>query len=379
MRIVMFYQSLLSDWNHGNAHFLRGIAGELLERGHAVDIFEPRNGWSLSNLVREQGEIAVRQFRAVYPRLASRQYRLGELDLDAVLRGADLVIVHEWNEHELVRRIGEHRKGSKSYRLLFHDTHHRSVTDRDSMAAYDLSGFDGVLAYGRKIRDIYLESGWVKRAWTWHEAADVRIFFPYPPAPPEGDVVWIGNWGDGERTEEIKEFFVRPVRALGLKGMAYGVRYPEYALKLLGDAGITYGGWLPNFDVPKVFARYRVTLHIPRRPYATALPGIPTIRPFEALACGIPMISAPWDDCDGLFNPGEDFATAGNGREVKEILADLLGDPSRAALMARHGRKTVLERHTCSHRVDELCLICRELGLDLNEQRNGHKKIIRKV
>ena len=36
MRIAMFYHSLASDWNHGNAHFLRGIATELIERGHAL-------------------------------------------------------------------------------------------------------------------------------------------------------------------------------------------------------------------------------------------------------------------------------------------------------------------------------------------------------
>src|SRR6185369_6542144 len=150
------------------------------------------------------------------------------------------------------------------------------VTDRDSMAAYDLSGFDGVLAYGEKIRNIYLSCGWSRQAWVWHEAADTRVFHPQPRRPPEGDVVWIGNWGDEERSEEIREFFVEPVRRLGLQATAYGVRYPDAALKLLAGAGIRYGGWLPNFEVPKVFSRYRLTVHIPRRPYAAALPGIPT-------------------------------------------------------------------------------------------------------
>jgi spore maturation protein CgeB len=44
-----------------------------------------------------------------------------------------------------------------------------------------------------------------------------------------------------------------------------------------------------------------------------ALPGIPTIRVFEALACGIPLVSAPWDDAEGLFRPGEDFLVARDG------------------------------------------------------------------
>src|SRR3712207_3430678 len=56
MKFVLFYQSLLSDWNHGNAHFLRGVASELIARGHRVDIYEPAHGWSLSQLLADHGK-----------------------------------------------------------------------------------------------------------------------------------------------------------------------------------------------------------------------------------------------------------------------------------------------------------------------------------
>ena len=42
MRVILFCHSLVSDWNHGNAHFLRGICGELLARGHEVQVYEPQ-------------------------------------------------------------------------------------------------------------------------------------------------------------------------------------------------------------------------------------------------------------------------------------------------------------------------------------------------
>lgn len=380
MRIVMFYHSIVSDWNHGNAHFLRGIVTELLERGHNVSVYEPKDGWSYTNLIREKGEKAVADFSRVYPGLQGIGYRLDSLNLDDILCGADLVLVHEWNDHDLVQRIGNHRKQYGHYRLLFHDTHHRSVTDADAMDAYDLSGFDGVLAYGRKIRDIYLKKGWADRVWLWHEAADVRVFRPLNSAEKEGDVVWIGNWGDDERSEEIREFFVEPVQRLRLKAKVYGVRYPKKALKLLAEAGIGYGGWLPNFEVPNVFSRYRLTVHIPRRPYVIALPGIPTIRPFEALACGIPLLSAPWKDSDGLFAPGKDFLFARDGEEMQILMRSLLEEPEASRLLAEHGRQTILERHTCSHRVDELMAICRELGLrSMNPLVNKLHKLPRKT
>ena len=148
MNIALFYHSLLSDWNHGNAHFLRGIARELQQRGHQVQIFEPARGWSLTNLLREHGDAPIAAFRRVYPRLRSTLYYLEDLQLENILADIDLVLVHEWNDPELVRRIGAHHKAKGHYRLLFHDTHHRSVSEPQHLAAYDLSGYDGVLAYG---------------------------------------------------------------------------------------------------------------------------------------------------------------------------------------------------------------------------------------
>jgi spore maturation protein CgeB len=354
MRIIMFYHSLLSDWNHGNAHFLRGIVSELLARGHEVTVYEPYNGWSLQNLIHEYGTEPIRKFEAAYPGLQSSRYRLPALDLNEVLDGADLVLVHEWNEPELIQNIGRHHKRSGSYALLFHDTHHRLASDPDSIAQLDLKDYDGVLAYGASLRALYEKSGRVRQAWTWHEAADTRVFHPMASQECEGDLVWIGNWGDGERSAELAEFLLEPVKTLGLKARAHGVRYPDEARQKLMMAGIRYCGWLPNFEVPAVFARHRVTLHIPRRPYLKMLPGIPTIRPFEALACAIPLICSPWEDTEGLFTPGRDFLVARNGQEMTQQLKTLLHDEDMARELSRHGLETIRARHTCAHRVDEL-------------------------
>jgi spore maturation protein CgeB len=354
LRFVIFTHSLVSDWNHGNAHFLRGIASELISRGHQLKIFEPENGWSRQNLLEEQGQSAIDDFHEAYPKLRSILYDLETLDLDEALRGADVAIVHEWNAPELVARIGQHRKRYDSYGLFFHDTHHRSVSDPDAMAAYDLRHFDAVLAYGKVIRDKYLANGWAREAWTWHEAADARVFHPFEPQAKDGDLVWIGNWGDEERADTLREFLIEPVKALGIRARAYGVRYPDEAKRELAAAGIEYAGWLPNHEVPKVFNRYRVTIHIPRRPYVQALPGIPTIRPFEAMACGIPLISAPWNDCEKLFRPNIDFLFARDGLEVISHLRVILTSSAVAESLRAHGFETIASRHTCAHRVDQL-------------------------
>jgi spore maturation protein CgeB len=361
VQFVMFYHSLVSDWNHGNAHFLRGVVSELIARGHQVRVYEPNDGWSLQNLIAQQGEQAVSRFRLAYPHLSSERYELAQLDLDRVLEGANFVIVHEWNSAELVRRLGERRAALRSFRLLFHDTHHRAVTDARAMASYDLSEFDGVLAFGQVIKDIYEREGWAERVWVWHEAADTRVFRPLEAAAQQHDLVFIGNWGDGERTAELHEYLLDPVQSLGLHGRVCGVRYPDRAQRALRAAGLAYGGWLPNYEVPAVYAQFRMTVHVPRRPYAQALPGIPTIRVFEALACGIPLICAPWDDSEHLFHPGDDFLSVRSGAEMRDAMRALLRDPERAQELALHGLRSVLARHTCAHRVDELLAIANEV------------------
>lgn len=368
MRFVMFYHSLVSDWNHGNAHFLRGVVGELQRRGHEVVVYEPRDGWSLSNLRADGGEAVLQAFAKAYPHLESRAYDPDAFDLAAAVADADVVVAHEWNEPELIRALGELRAGGRRGAgglrglLFFHDTHHRAVTEPDGIARFDLSAYDGVLAFGDVLRNIYLQRGLCARAFTWHEAADASVFTPRDSDEKDGDLVWVGNWGDDERTAELHEFLLEPVCALGLRAKVFGVRYPESALRALDAAGIEYGGFLPNFRVPEVFARYRMTVHVPRRPYTQALPGIPTIRPFEALACGLPLVSAPWEDREGLFRVGRDYLLARDGVEMTQHLAWLRDNPDEARGLAADGRRTLLARHTTAHRVEELLDIVANLA-----------------
>lgn len=364
MKISMFYHSLLSDWNHGNAHFLRGVVAELINRGHEVKVYEPEGNWSLTNLLEGHGESYLQEFQNTYPQLKSTFYEADKVDLDALLKDQDLVIVHEWNEHSLVKAIGEYHAKTRKFKLLFHDTHHRAVTERASMQQYDLQHYDGVLAFGNVIRDLYLKEGWTKNAWTWHEAADTRIFQPIESEEKLGDLVWVGNWGDNERTKELQTFLIDPVKELGLKAKIYGVRYPDSALKALEEAGIEYGNWLPNYKAPEIFAKYKVTVHVPRRPYVESLPGIPTIRPFEAMACGIPLVCSPWDDAEHLFTPGKDYLVADSKEAMKKHLSDILNDGETGKAIAAHGLNTIKARHTCAHRVDELLQILEALKLE---------------
>jgi spore maturation protein CgeB len=353
VRFVWFTHSLRSCWNHGNAHFLRGVLRELQALGHETLACEPADGWSLANLLRDHGEAALNSFHAAFPDLPWRAWA-DEADIAALVEGADVVVVHEWNPPSLVAALGAMRRRGARFTLLFHDTHHRAVSDPQAIRAFDLDGYDAVLAFGEALSEVYRGWGWGSRVRTWHEAADTRLFRPPAQEGARAGLVWIGNWGDGERSEELVEFLLRPAREARLPLDIHGVRYPEQALALLASEGARYRGWVPNAGAPAVFARHLATVHVPRRFYVRMLPGIPTIRVFEALACGIPLVSAPWQDSEGLFRPGEDFLVARDGTAMTRHLRALQADTALRAALAARGLAAIHARHSCAHRAGEL-------------------------
>jgi spore maturation protein CgeB len=361
MRIVYFTHSLRSCWNHGNAHFLRGVLSDLVARGHDAVACEPADAWSLVNLVNDHGHGAIASFERAYPELRTTEYESGT-DVAELVADADLVIAHEWNEPELVAALGRARARGDGFVLLFHDTHHRAVSAPHEMRGYDLDGYDGVLAFGATLARVYEGWGWGNRVFVWHEAADTRRFFPLATPRQRQGLVWIGNWGDGERSDELVRFLLQPAEQTGLPLDIYGVRYADEAKRTLARFGARYHGWLANSEAPGVFAGHLGTVHVPRRFYAQVLPGIPTIRVFEALACGIPLASAPWDDCEGLFRVGKDFVMARDAGEMTALLRDLKHDAGLRESLVRSGLETIRARHTCAHRVDELLGIVAQLS-----------------
>ncbi len=363
-RITYLSHTLRSDWNNGNAHFLRGLLDNLRLLGHEVTCLEPEHEWSLDNLRAEPlGEASLVQFTELYPDLDLELYPAEQATSHAywhqVLRNTEIVILHEWNPPALAHLLLALRD-DLGFKLLFHDTHHRASSSPEAIAGFGTDRFDGILAFGESLTRIYRDRFNITAVWTLHEAADTRLFHPLPGTPRQQDIVWIGNWGDNERSAEIRDYLLTPASQLAQHtATIYGVRYPEEGLQALAHAGVRYGGYLPNLQAPHEYASSRLTVHIPRQQYNGAMKGIPTIRVFEALACGIPLLSAPWNDTENLFREG-DFLFVRNGDEMRQAMEDLLSHPKLAEDQALRGLETVLAHHTCRHRAEQLTTILSE-------------------
>lgn len=365
--LALFVHSLRSDWNNGNAHFLRGLARALTSLGHRVTCFERTADWSIESLREgeEKGQESLDQFASAFAELSLQLYAC-TLPADLVtelrmrLRGSEIVIVHEWNPPQLIDALLTLRD-ELHFQMLFHDTHHRASSSPAQIRLLQIDRFDGVLAFGEALRQIYLRDFNIQNVWTLHEAADTSVFYPREDSKA-ADVVWIGNWGDEERSRELREYLVRPAATLEARRfVVYGVRYPDAALEELRNAGVEYRGYLPNLQAPQVYASAQITLHIPRQQYAGAMAGIPTIRVFEALASGIPLISAPWQDTEHLFEAG-DFQMVQGEEDMTRCIHQLLDQTGVAREQAARGLRTIRTRHTCLHRAEQLTSIFEELA-----------------
>ncbi len=210
---------------------------------------------------------------------------------------------------------------------LFHDTHHRSLTEPWRVAQMGLDSYSAVLAYGPSIAEIYRSHDPRARGW-W--------CFTRAPTPTSSGLssgsraatssssatgaTTIGTRLPGATSSS-------PAGALPDLGFAlFGVRYPREVLAALRQGGIAWGGWLPNYLVPEAYAVSKVTVHIPRKEYVEELHGTPTIRVFEALACGVPLVSAGWRDDSGLFEEGADYLAVDTPAQMAETLRWLATD-----------------------------------------------------
>ncbi len=362
MKISYFTHSLLSCWNHGNAHFLRGVLSELIRRGHDVSTYEPEGAWSLDNLLADAGEAGLDAFRQHYPDLHSHSFGPG-FDPAEACAEADLVIVHEWNEPALVAALGRARRNGARFTLLFHDTHHRAVSDPDAIRAFDLDGYDGVLAFGETLAAVYRRWGWGDRVFVWHEAADTRVFRP-PAVEGERLAAASGTASCGSATGATAS--ARPSSSTSCSARRGGS-----PCRSTSTACAT-----PTRRGTRCAATRRITAAgcptLPRPPSSPATAPPCTCRGASTSSCcpaSRPSGSSrPWPAASrscpppgttarGCSPPGRDFLMARSGAEMEKMLLALRDDADLRSALVAHGLATIAARHTCAHRVDELTAV----------------------
>ena len=215
-------------------------------------------------------------------------------------------------------RSAERRARGRRFTLLFHDTHHRAVTEpeahrplRPRRATTACSPSATCCASSTCAR------GWARRAWTWHEAADTRAL---PPArrASSAEATWSGSatGATASAPPSCTSSCSSRCRRLGLRGARPRRALPGEALQRAGATPASSYARLAA-EPPGAAASSPATASpstCRAGPTSRRCPASPPSASFEALACGIPLVSAPWDDAEGLFPPGRDFLVAARRR-----------------------------------------------------------------
>ncbi len=176
-----------------------------------------------------------------------------DVDLGALVDDCDLVIVHEWNEPWLVDGLGRLRRSGARFTLLFHDTHHRAVSDPEGIRSYRIGDYDGVLAFGEALAEVYRRWGW-SHVFVWHEAADTRLFQAASRRQRRA-MVWSGSETGATKSARAR-----------LKIISCGPRRGRLAARHLRRSlsrawpcrrwkvtALDFRGWLPNARAPEIF------------------------------------------------------------------------------------------------------------------------------
>ena len=165
-------------------------------------------------------------------------------------------------------------------------------------------------------------------------------------------LVWIGNWGDGERERELREFLLGPARSAGLRA-----RCPRRPLSARGAGGAARARRALSRLArrtrtrPQVFARHRATVHVPRRFYVEALPGIPDDPRVRGARLRHPAaVRARGTTPRACSVPAATILVARDGDEMTRHMRASMHDPALRASLAASGLATIRARHTCAHR-----------------------------
>ncbi|HEX7840719.1 MAG TPA: glycosyltransferase, partial [Kofleriaceae bacterium] len=352
LRIVVLGLSITSSWGNGHATTYRSLIRALAERGHQVTFLERDAPWYAAS--RDLTE-------APYARIAL----YGSLDelhrrFTAAVRDADLVIVGSYVPDGIA--VGDWVTRTARGATAFYD-----IDTPVTLAAVEagscaylshqlLPRYAMYLSFtgGPTLSRIEQELG-SPRALPLYCSVDPAVYAP-EPHPVRWDLGYMGTYA-GDRQEALQRLLIEPARREPTRRFAVaGPQYPETI------------EWAPNVErlehLPpgRHRAFYNQTafaLSVTRRQMRDA-GWSPSVRLFEAAACGVPIITDAWDGIDELFEPGAEILIAHTGDDVLGYLTGL-GEAERKAIGVR-ARTRVAGAHTAAHRAADLERYIRDLA-----------------
>jgi spore maturation protein CgeB len=344
LRIVILGLSITSSWGNGHATTYRGLVRELVRRGHDLLFLERDVPWYASH--RDLAEPPYGR-TALYGSVEELQDRFA-----AEIRDADLVIVGSYVPDGAA--VGDWVQRQARGLNAFYDID-TPVTlaklargEHEYLRPDQIAGYDLYLSFtgGPTLRRLERDFG-SPRARVLYCSVDPELYFR-EPRPFEWDLGYMGTYSD-DRQPTVDELLLEPARRL--PEARFIVAGPQYPDGIAWPANVHYQPHLPPAEHRAFYNSQRFTLNVTRADMIAA-GWSPSVRLFEAAACGTAIISDRWAGIESLLVPGEEILLAASAGEVVDILRTT-SEKQRLKISVR-ARQRILHEHTAAHRAAQL-------------------------
>jgi spore maturation protein CgeB len=347
MKIVILGLSITSSWGNGHATTYRSLIRGLKQRGHDVLFLERDAPWYAAHRDAPDAGVLYASVDELRDRFADEVRRA-----DLVVQGSyvpDGVAVANW--------VVETAEGATAFYDIDTPVTLAKLARRDEeyLSAEVVPRFDLYLSFtgGPTLERLERELG-ARRPRPLYCTVDLDLYVPCA-APHKYALGYLGTYS-ADRQRTLERLLVGPATRLPTR--RFVVAGPEYPAS----------DWPPNVDriehVPPsehrlFYATQAFTLNVTREAMVRA-GWSPSVRLFEAAACGVPVISDWWEGLDAFFRPGEEIFVAHDADEVVQVLSNVSPDEHRQ--VGERARRRVLAEHTPERRAEQLEAYVEELA-----------------
>jgi spore maturation protein CgeB len=351
LRIVIVGLTITSSWGNGHATTYRGLVRELTARGHKVLFLERDAEWYASNRDMPRPPFGKTE---LYTTTEDLKQRFGE-----EVSNADVVIVGSFVQDGV--EIGRWVNAIASGLTSFYDIDTPVTLARLAEGQLDYLSEDLIPRYqlylsftGGPTLDLLEKKYGSPMARPLYCSVDPQLYH-HQAMESKWDLGYMGTYSD-DRQPALERLLLEPARRWA-EGR-FAVAGPQYPKDYEWPANVARFTHLSPEKHRNFYNAQKFTLNITRAAMVKAGYS-PSVRLFEAAACGTPIISDPWAGIETIFTPGHEILIAHSAKEALQFVRDIPEQECRA--MGERARQRVLSEHTSRHRALELESYAREL------------------
>ena len=358
MNLVFLGLSITSSWGNGHATTYRGLIRELAKRGHEVLFLERDQHWYAENRDLPNPPYCR---AALYTNVQELR-----TNFSAAVREADCVIVGSYVPEGLA--VGDWVRRTAHGITAFYDIDTPITLAQLAQGTCDYVSRSRIESY-----DLYLSftgGPTLELIEKKFGSPAARAFYcsvdPEQYSPTEADTRWdLGYLGtySHDRQPTLEALLFEPARQL--PAQRFIVAGPQYPASIHWPENVERSEHLSPAEHRAFYNAQRFTLNVTRAEMIRA-GWSPSVRLFEAAACGVPIISDVWEGLETFFAPGEEILLARDSETVRQILHEMPEAERRD--IGERARQRVVGAHTAAHRAAELETL---IGSEIRSFREG--------